>query len=95
MIAIKFRAKNDRLIAISPISDLGDDELLLITQKGTIVRQRLSAISVQQRTATGVRLQKLDEDDHIASCAIVAAAEEGEEEEEEDEEEDDEDEGEE
>ena len=90
VIAIKFRAKNDRLIAISPISDLGDDELLLITQKGTIVRQRLSAISVQQRTATGVRLQKLDEDDHIASCAIVAAAEEGEEEEEEDEEEDDE-----
>ena len=47
--------------------------MLLITQKGTIVRQRVAAISQQGRAATGVRLQNLDADDHVASVAIVPA----------------------
>ena len=39
VIAIKFKREDDRLLALSPCTD--DEELLLITQKGTIVRQRL------------------------------------------------------
>ena len=54
-------------------------QLLLITQKGTIVRQGLSAISEQGRATTGVRLQKVDADDHVVSVSIVEGGEEGEE----------------
>ena len=78
VIAIKFKLPDDRLVAVSPIGDIGDaGELLLITQKGTIVRQRLSAISEQQgRATTGVRLQKVDTDDHVVSMSIVDSSEE-------------------
>ena len=50
-----------------------DDQVLIITQKGTIVRQRVAVISRQGRAATGVRLQNLDDDDYVASVAIVPA----------------------
>ena len=80
VIAIKFKNRDDRLVALSPARD--DDELLLVTQKGTLVRQRMEAISEQSRATTGVRLQKLDEADLVASVALVpvgAVAEEGDE----------------
>ena len=79
VIAIKFKRADDRLLALSPATATDDDELLLITQKGTIVRQRLSAITQQGRATTGVKLQKLDEDDLVASVKVVPAAEEDEE----------------
>ena len=36
-----------------------------------MVRQAISGISVQGRATTGVQLQKLDDDDRVASVAIV------------------------
>jgi len=45
--------------------------VLLITQKGTTVRQSISAISEQGRAATGVQLQRLDASDRVASAAVV------------------------
>ena len=71
MIAIKFKESGDSLAALTQASD--DEQVLLITQKGTIVRQKVSAISMQGRTATGVQLQKLDPNDYVASVAIVPA----------------------
>ena len=59
-----------------PIGD-DEDELLLITEQGTIVRQKLAAVAEQSRAATGVRLQKLDIGDLVASVAIVEPEEEG------------------
>ena len=55
----------------SGVSD--DEQVLLITQKGTIVRQSVSAVSQQGRAATGVQLQKLDADDQVASVAVASA----------------------
>ena len=69
MIAIKFKKPTDSLAALTQAS--GQEEVLLITQKGTIVRQRVADVSQQGRAATGVQLQKLDPDDHVASVAIV------------------------
>jgi DNA gyrase subunit A len=74
VIAVKFKRKDDELLALSPASS--DEELLLITQKGTIVRQAISGISLQSRATTGVQLQKLDADDLVASVAIVPMDEE-------------------
>lgn len=44
---------------------------MLSTQKGTIVRQRVRDIALQSRTATGVRVQRLDEGNHILSVAML------------------------
>lgn len=48
-----------------------DDEILVITSKGVIVRQNVSAISIQSRPATGVLVQKVDDGDEISSVSIV------------------------
>ena len=47
------------------------DQVVLSTSRGTVIRQNVSDISIQSRTATGVRLQKLDEDDAIIMVDIV------------------------
>jgi DNA gyrase subunit A len=47
------------------------DELMMVTSRGIIIRQLIGAISPQSRMATGVRVQRLDEDDAIAAVALV------------------------
>jgi DNA gyrase subunit A (EC 5.99.1.3) len=44
---------------------------MIITNRGIIIRQSVNAISSQSRPATGVRVQRLDEDDAIAAVALV------------------------
>jgi DNA gyrase subunit A len=58
-----------------------DDELMLVTARGIVIRQAIHAISSQSRAATGVRVQRLDEEDAIAAVAVVPASEVSEEEE--------------
>ncbi len=78
--AIKFKSKEDRLAAIHVVNQ--EDEMMIITNRGIIIRQAVDAISPQSRTATGVRVQRLDDDDAIAAVALVPpAAEETDEEE--------------
>ncbi|MFP4009015.1 MAG: DNA topoisomerase (ATP-hydrolyzing) subunit A [Spirulinaceae cyanobacterium] len=71
--AIKFRSKNDKLVALCMVNH--EDELMVITNRGIIIRQTVNAISLQSRKATGVRVQKLDSDDAIAAVAIVPPGE--------------------
>ncbi|RMF23201.1 MAG: DNA topoisomerase (ATP-hydrolyzing) subunit A [Cyanobacteria bacterium J083] len=75
--AIKFKNKQDRLAAIHVVQE--DDEFMIVTNRGIIIRQAANAISPQSRSATGVRVQKLDEDDAIAAVALVPPAPEEEE----------------
>jgi len=80
VIAIKFKAgTGDSLACMRACSD--DYEVVLSTQKGTIVRQRVAAIALQSRTATGVRVQRLDEGNVIKSVAMLPADSEEDEEE--------------
>jgi DNA gyrase subunit A len=67
--AIKFRKTDDRLAALQVVGE--DDELMMVTSRGIIIRQAVSAIPRQSRMATGVRVQRLDEDDAIAAVALV------------------------
>lgn len=67
--AIKFRKTGDRLAALQVVGE--DDELMMVTSRGIIIRQAVSAIPRQSRMATGVRVQRLDEDDAIAAVALV------------------------
>jgi DNA gyrase subunit A len=70
--AIKFRKDDDTLAALRVVSD--GDELMLVTNRGIIIRQRVNDISIQSRPATGVRLQRLDVEDAIAAVAVVPPA---------------------
>lgn len=71
-IATKFKQNRkfkDQLAALMIVNE--DDELMIVTSRGIIIRQAANAISPQSRTATGVRVQRLDEDDAIAAVALV------------------------
>ena len=70
--AIKFKSKEDRLAAIHVVNP--EDEFMIVTNRGIIIRQVVDAISLQSRTATGVRVQRLDDDDAIAAVALVPLA---------------------
>ena len=48
-----------------------EDEPILVTNQGIIIRQAADAIPTQSRKATGVRVQRLNEDDAIAAVAVV------------------------
>jgi DNA gyrase subunit A len=70
--ALKFRLDEDSLVAVLVVNE--DEELMLVTNRGIIIRQRVNDISIQSRSAQGVRLQRLDDDDAIAAVAVVPAA---------------------
>jgi len=72
ILATKFRLPKDKLAALRVVNE--GDELMMITSRGIIIRQAISAISTQSRVATGVRVQRLDEDDAIAAVALVPAS---------------------
>ncbi|GAB4377053.1 MAG: DNA gyrase subunit A [Elainellaceae cyanobacterium] len=73
--AIKFRKSEDRLAALQIVND--PDEIIMVTNRGIIIRQAVNAISCQSRAATGVRVQRLDGDDAIAAVALVPPAQVG------------------
>ncbi len=72
VLAIKFRKKGDKLAALRVVNP--DEEMMIVTNRGIIIRQAINAISPQSRMATGVRVQKLDDDDAIMAVAIVPAS---------------------
>ena len=75
--AIKFRHKGDVLVGLKVLG--AGEELLLVSEKGVIVRTQADAIPQQSRAATGVRLQKLDAGDRLTEVVLVPPAPEEEE----------------
>jgi DNA gyrase subunit A len=75
--AIRFRKSNDRLAALHIVNQ--NEEFMIITSRGIIMRVCADNISPQSRNASGVRVQKLDEDDAIAAVALVPPSQEEEE----------------
>ena len=67
--AIKFRIKDDSLVGLKVLGE--GEELLLVTEKGVIVRTNADKISQQSRAATGVKLQRLDDGDHLSEVVLV------------------------
>ena len=72
LMATKFKNRKikDQLATLQIVNN-DDDEIMMVTNRGIIIRQAVNAISVQSRSATGVRVQRLDEDDAITGVAIV------------------------
>ena len=66
--------KTGKLAAIITVSD--DDDVMLITNEGTIIRTSVSGINVYSRTATGVIVMRLDEGCYINNITRLEKSEE-------------------
>jgi DNA gyrase subunit A len=69
IVAIKFKNHSDRMASLRIVNE--DDEVMMVTNRGIIIRQAVKAITSQSRPATGVRVQRLYDDDAIAAVTIV------------------------
>jgi len=74
VITIRTSEKVGNMIAIMEVVD--DDDLMIITQKGVMIRLPLKDVRVIGRATQGVRLIRLDNGDTIGSVARVARQEE-------------------
>ena len=52
-----------------------DDEILLISEAGVVIRTGVTDISQQGRDATGVRVMNLDDDDQVSAVARLFSVE--------------------
>jgi len=70
VIAIQANERNGRMVGAELVSD--EDEVMLITTAGTLIRTRVDEISVQGRNTQGVRLIVLGDDEELAGVERVA-----------------------
>lgn len=61
--------KNGTLVAMKAVN--GDEDLLIVTNKGIIIRTPVSQISQTGRATQGVKLIRLSDDQAVSSVAIV------------------------
>jgi DNA gyrase subunit A len=73
IITIKITEKNGRIIGMAQVSQ--EDELILITSNGKVLRIRAKDISVQGRNTQGVRLFDIEDGDKVVSFAKVVERE--------------------
>lgn len=74
IIGTKFKGADSKLACLNVVTT--DDQIVIATANGVVVRQQVGAISSQGRMATGVRIQQLAEDDSVVSVSpIVEPAE--------------------
>ena len=70
IIVVKFRPEDkDKLISSRCCKE--DQEVLMSTREGTILRQKAEAIAVQSRFGKGVKVQKLSSDDIVSKVSIL------------------------
>ena len=61
--------RNDKLISANQVSD--EDQVILISDKGTLVRTKVSEISVIGRNTQGVRVIKLKANEKLNGMALA------------------------
>ena len=70
--------KNGRLCTLKAVSD--EDDLIVVSDKGVVIRTHVDQISKTKRATQGVRVIKLRTDHHVATIALVPKQEDEEEE---------------
>ena len=72
MKAAKITSKTGNIIISYILDDLADDEdLIVISQKGQVIRTATKSISLLGRATQGVRIMRLEEGDKVASGACL------------------------
>ncbi len=71
IITIKATERNGTVIGVKLVTD--EDDLMVMTEKGKMVRLRCKDIKVISRNTQGVRLVRMDEEDKVARVSPLAA----------------------
>ncbi|MDJ0905089.1 MAG: DNA gyrase subunit A [Woeseiaceae bacterium] len=77
VIAIQTSERNGRTVGAVQVSD--DDEIMLISSSGTLVRTAVDDISIQGRNTQGVRLIRVEQGQRLVGLARIEAIEDDEE----------------
>ncbi len=77
VIAIQTTERNGAVVGAVLVSD--DDEMMLITDGGTLVRSRVAEVSTMGRNTQGVRLINLTNEEKLIGVERIAESDEGEE----------------
>jgi len=67
---LKEGSRNEDVVSIKNVFD--DEEIMIITEKGIIIRIPVNQISAVGRNTSGVRIIKLDEKDKVSSVAKIS-----------------------
>jgi DNA gyrase subunit A len=73
IITIKTTRRNGRVIGIKQVLD--DDEVVLISTKGKVIRLKASGISVMGRNTQGVKLIGMDAGESVVGVAVLSSKE--------------------
>jgi len=76
ILAMRLTDKNGQIIAIKPVTD--KDDLMIITDKGQVIRTKISGISLMGRATQGVRIIKLKDGESVVAIEKIAEPEEDE-----------------
>ena len=68
VLTMKTTDKNGPLTAIKPVN--GDEDILVVTNKGVIIRTSLEQVKIAGRNTLGVKIIRLDENQEVASLAV-------------------------
>jgi DNA gyrase subunit A len=74
VIAIRASARNGKVVAMRMVSD--EDHLILITDKGKLIRVPVKGVSVVGRNTQGVRIMRVEEGEQVSSVERLADPEE-------------------
>ncbi len=69
VLSLKTTDKNGKLIAMRAVN--GDEDLLVITQQGIVIRTPLSQVKIAGRNTQGVKIIALEDRQKVASIAVV------------------------
>ncbi len=67
----KITDNNGPLVAVKATNAEAEEDLMIITGSGVIIRMAVSDISTTGRVTQGVRLIRLGDDEHVATVALV------------------------
>jgi DNA gyrase subunit A len=70
VITIKTTTRNGLVAATRIVTD--DDHLILISDRGKLIRLRVGEIKIQGRATQGVRLMRVDDGEHVAAIERLA-----------------------
>ncbi len=77
ILAMRLTEKNGEITSIKPVSD--KDDLMIITNKGQVIRTGISGISLMGRATQGVRIIRLKDGEKVVAVEKIAEAENGDE----------------
>ena len=74
VVSIKVSERNGKVVGAVQVEDL--DEIMVITDNGTLVRTRVNEVSVIGRNTQGVRLIRTTDDEHVVALQRIDEVEE-------------------